>query len=94
MDRKAHVAKRPQTTRRIHSTRAQSRRGKNVSPLPPVDVQSARTSRERGFERREVIEARNSLIELFDLLEEYAPMWYTAAHHERALAAIRALKES
>lgn len=94
MDRKAHVAKRPQTTRRFQPTKAQSRRGKSVSLLRPVDVQSEMRSKEPGFEPSEVIEARDSLIELFDLLEEYAPTWYTQAHRARALAAIRALKES
>jgi hypothetical protein len=26
---------------------------------------------------------------LFDLLEEYAPSWYTEEHHTKALAALR-----
>jgi hypothetical protein len=29
-----------------------------------------------------------ALYTLFDLLEEYAPCWYTEKHHERALAAL------
>ena len=32
--------------------------------------------------------------ELFNLLEEYAPLWYTEEHHNRAVAALRALQES
>jgi hypothetical protein len=31
--------------------------------------------------------------ELFNLLEEYAPSWYTEEHHNRAVAALRALEE-
>jgi len=31
--------------------------------------------------------------ELFDLLERYAPMWYTAEHHNRAVAALRIFDE-
>jgi hypothetical protein len=31
--------------------------------------------------------------ELFNLLEEYAPPWYTEEHHNRAVAALRALEE-
>lgn len=29
------------------------------------------------------------LLELFNLLEQYAPMWYTEEHHNRAAAALR-----
>lgn len=32
--------------------------------------------------------------QLFNLLEEYAPAWYTEEHHNRALAALRIIKES
>ena len=31
--------------------------------------------------------------ELFNLLEQYAPTWYTAEHHNRAVAALRLLQE-
>ena len=31
--------------------------------------------------------------ELFDLLEQYAPVWYTEDHHNRAVAALRVLEE-
>ena len=45
---------------------------------------------EHNFEHAGLDKAREALIELFDLLEEYGPIWYTEAHRERALAAIRA----
>jgi hypothetical protein len=32
------------------------------------------------------------LSELYTLLEHYAPTWYTQAHHEKAEAALRAVK--
>jgi len=32
-----------------------------------------------------------AFLELFDLLEEYAPAWYTEEHHNRAIAARRIL---
>jgi len=32
--------------------------------------------------------------EMFNLLEEYAPTWYTEEHHRRAVAALGALEES
>ena len=31
--------------------------------------------------------------ELFSLLEQYAPVWYTEEHHNRAVAALRVLEE-
>ena len=62
--------------------------------LQRIDEWSEVAGRERNFEEREVDEARQALVELFDLLEEYAPKWYTESHHARALAAIKALQES
>lgn len=35
-----------------------------------------------------------SFLELFELLQEYAPVWYTEQHHNRALAAYRILRKS
>lgn len=35
-----------------------------------------------------------ALRELYQLLEEYGPAWYTKDHHERAAFALRLLKES
>ena len=32
--------------------------------------------------------------EMFNLLEQYAPAWYTERHHRRAVAALGALQES
>ena len=33
-------------------------------------------------------EAKAALRELFELLEDYAPSWYTEEHHNRAAAAL------
>ena len=35
-----------------------------------------------------------AFLELFELLEEYAPSWYTEQHHQRALTAWRILQKS
>ena len=35
-----------------------------------------------------------SFLELFELLQEYAPVWYTEQHHNRAVAAYRILRKS
>ena len=35
-----------------------------------------------------------AFLESFELLEEYAPVWYTEQHHKRALTACRILDKS
>jgi hypothetical protein len=35
-----------------------------------------------------------AFFESFELLEEYAPVWYTEQHHKRALTACRILDKS
>lgn len=37
--------------------------------------------------------AADVFAELYDLLEEYAPTWYTQHHHERAESALRLLNK-
>ena len=34
-----------------------------------------------------------AFLELFKLLEQYAPVWYTEEHHSQAAAALRLLQE-
>jgi prephenate dehydrogenase len=48
----------------------------------------------RNHTQMESANPKEVLGELFDLLEEYAPTWYTDEHHDRALSALRALRES
>jgi hypothetical protein len=40
----------------------------------------------------EVLKLREALKMLYDLLEEYAPAWYTEEHHNKAEAALRFVK--
>jgi len=35
-----------------------------------------------------------TFLESFELLEEYAPVWYSEQHHKRALTACRILQKS
>jgi hypothetical protein len=35
-----------------------------------------------------------AFLEFFELLEEYAPVWYTEQHHNRAMTAKRILERS
>jgi len=92
MDHKARFAKRPRTTGSFRSTKTQSRRGAKVSSQRRAG-HSAVQDRERDFEHA-ADEARQALIELFDLLEEYGPSWYSETHRDRTLAAIKTLEES
>jgi hypothetical protein len=36
----------------------------------------------------------DALAELYNLLEQYAPLWYTQEHHEKAESALRLTKKS
>jgi len=50
--------------------------------LPELKVVSNR------IRPRKVLSPRTVLKELFVLLEDYAPTWYTKEHHDRAIAAL------
>ena len=39
-------------------------------------------------QRLQAITTKAALEELFGLLEEYGPIWYTEEHHNRALSAL------
>lgn len=54
-----------------------------------LDQANAGSSALQLRERRPVVSAEEALRELFELLEDYAPSWYTKEHHERAIAALR-----
>jgi len=63
-----------------------------------VAFQSGSESEEIRIRERSALLASTALAEvlteLFDLLEQYAPSWYTQEHHDKALAALQMLKES
>ena len=46
-----------------------------------------------AFERR-LTYGVEALQELLNLLEQYAPTWYTEEHHRQALRALRGLEEA
>jgi hypothetical protein len=56
----------------------------NVEQLSRTSVSTL----EVDAEDRRVPTQREVLEELFELLEEYAPTWYTEEHHNRAMAAL------
>jgi hypothetical protein len=49
--------------------------------------------RESSRSRQDQKEVLDALKMLFDLLEEYAPSWYTEEHHTQALSALQASTE-
>jgi len=54
--------------------------------------------RSGGLRKKPAPEAQSVCVgevfrELFNLLEQYAPAWYTEDHHNRAVAALRVLEE-
>ena len=74
-----------------HST-AESERillGRNLSVSLPgpaaVNVRTIASNRDHVHSTKE----REVLTELFELLEEYGPAWYTEEHHNRIIAALK-----
>ena len=57
--------------------------------------ESSEGQREKSVALRiELAGVAEVLRELFNLLEQYAPTWYTEEHHNRAMAALCVLEES
>jgi len=69
------------------TTKTEPDRGKNMKSLELKDLKVAKDIFSRA-EQQPPADARAVLKELFELLEEYAPAWYTQAHHDRAIAAL------
>jgi hypothetical protein len=71
---------------------------------PEFDEESARPTRRQGsaqsgfqsgkfaFQAQSMFTA-DVLREIFNLLEQHAPAWYTEQHHDRAVVALRILDE-
>jgi len=53
-----------------------------------------KTAPETGLIRVDLAEAVDSFAELYDLLEDYSPMWYSEEIHDRAQSALILLRES
>ncbi|HEY1263158.1 MAG TPA: hypothetical protein VGF06_06525 [Terriglobales bacterium] len=51
-------------------------------------------AREQDLNSQSTKQLAEALHNLYDLLEEYAPAWYTQEHREKAEAALRMLKGS
>ncbi len=62
--------------------------------FPTVEETNATTSTFGQGKQLQLVEPADMLAELFDLLEEYGPSWYTEEHHDRAIAALRGSRRS
>jgi hypothetical protein len=62
-------------------------------------AQRSDPSRFRGYTNEvpdtklQLARATDALAEIYQLLEDYAPVWYTEHHHHKTLSALRALKK-
>ena len=57
-------------------------------------VQSTRSGSGRRGSSKRVPTTPEVLEELFQLLEDYGPAWYTEKHHNRAVAALRGVTQA
>ena len=65
----------------------------SLSPMQQSDSPGyPHRSTEELEARRHLARVTDGLAELYALLENYAPTWYTERHHERALSALRVVK--
>jgi len=58
---------------------------------PAKGCESLERESDRVGQEQEAV--RGALKMLFDLLEEYAPLWYTEEHHRQTLSALKASAE-
>ena len=65
--------------------------GSRMVPGSPDEKAVPRSGGEKSLDTQFKI-AAEAFLESFELLEEYAPIWYTEQHHKRALNALRILR--
>ena len=60
---------------------------------PEFDEMSRGQGQKSDASQTQLSFVAEAFLELFKLLEQYAPVWYTEEHHKQAAAALRALQE-
>ena len=60
---------------------------------PEFDEWSGRHRKKSDISQMQLSFVAEVFLELFKLLEQYAPGWYTEEQHNRAVAALRVLQE-
>jgi len=65
--------------------------------LTPAQQSELARSRPHSYEgpdaKVQLARATDALAELYQLLEDYAPAWYSEHHHKKAESALRVLKK-
>lgn len=64
-----------------------------------MDTEPSRKGTQSRSKKEDLLESQlktvaEAFLELFELLEDYAPAWYTEEHHNRAVAARRILSKA
>jgi len=57
-------------------------------------IAAIRSAQDVEGKRLQSAKVGDVFVELFSLLEQYAPAWYTAEHHQRAVQALQVLRGS
>jgi len=57
-------------------------------------IGAIRSAQDAEGKRLQSAKVGDVLAELFNLLEQYAPAWYTEEHHQRAIEALQVLRDS
>ena len=57
-------------------------------------IAAIRSAQDVEGKRLQSAKVRDVFVELFNLLEQYAPAWYTQEHHRRATEALEVLRDS
>ena len=60
---------------------------------PEFDEMSRGQRQKSDASQTQISFVEQAFLELFKLLEQYAPVWYTEEHHNHAAAALRVLQE-
>jgi hypothetical protein len=77
----------------VSGTPQESERSTRVSSQT---LEKANSAQRESITRKplQAVNPRTVFVELFELLEEYGPSWYTEEQHNRAVAAMRILYAS
>ncbi len=73
----------------ISTVRDELERGSKVR-LPVLDEAHEIDRGSSRLKQQQAVDPKAVLAELFELLEDYGPGWYTEVHHNRAVAALHA----
>jgi len=57
-------------------------------------IAAIRSAQDVEGKRLQSAKVGDVFVELFSLLEQYAPAWYTEEHHQRAIEALEVLRDS